>query len=148
MQTKLLFIIFLLLPFMGLGQCIQIDSVYSTAEIKQLENRNVLFGIKAITEEILQDKGYSLCNNGEPVSVNVTYIGVPENTFRIGGFAISNKITEVKVTVSIGQQMFSGSGSYKTQAKTMLLELDNGVPFQQTTLSSALKIALMEALKQ
>jgi hypothetical protein len=67
---------------------------------------------------------------------------------RIGGFAISNKITEVKVTVSIGQQMYSGSGSYKTQAKTMLLELDNGVPFQQTTLSSALKIALIEAFKQ
>ena len=145
MQTRLLFIIFLLLPFIGISQCVQIDSVYSTAEIKQLENRNVLFGIKAITEDLLQEKGYSLCN-GESVTVNVTYIGIPENTFRIGGFAISNKITEVRVTVSIGGNMYSGSGRYKTQAKAMLLELDNGVPFQQTTLSTALKMALSQAL--
>jgi hypothetical protein len=146
MKTKTLFIILLFLPFFGFTQCVKMDSVYSTAEIKQLENRNVLFGIKTITEEILQDRGYNLCD-GEPVTVNVTYIGVPENTFRIGGFAISNKITEVRITISIGCLLYSGQGRYKTQAKTMLLELDNGVPFQQTTLSSAIKMALVEALK-
>ena len=146
MQTKLLSIIFLLLPFIGMSQCVQVDSVYSTAEIKQLENRNVLFGIKAITEDLLQEKGYSLCP-GKSVTVNVSYIGVPENTFRIAGFAISNKITEVKVDILIGTNKLSGSGKYKTQAKSMLLELDNGVPFQQTTLSTALKIAIQEALK-
>lgn len=146
MQTKLLFFILLFMPFIGMSQCVQVDSVYSTAEVKQLENRNVLFGIKAITEDLLQEKGYSLCA-GETVTINVTYIGVPENTFRIGGFAISNKITEVRVTVSIGGNMYAGSGKYKTQAKSMLLELDNGVPFQQTTLSTALKIAIQEALK-
>lgn len=145
MQTKLLFFI-LLLPFIGLGQCVQIDSVYSTTEVKQLENRNVLFGIKAIAEDLLQEKGYSLCK-GESVAINISYIGVPENTFRIGGFAISNKITEVRMVVSIGNKTYSGSGQHKSQAKTMLLELDNGVPFQQTTLSTALKIAIQEALK-
>lgn len=144
-MKKLIFFILSLMPFIGMSQCVQIDSVYSTAEVKQLENRNVLFGIKAITEDLLQEKGYSLCA-GETVTVNVTYIGVPENTFRIGGFAISNKITEVRVTVSIGGNMYSGSGRYKTQAKSMLLELDNGVPFQQTTLSTALKMALSQAL--
>lgn len=146
MQTKFLLLFLIFLPFLGMGQCVQVDSVYSTAEIKQLESRSVIFGIKTMTEEILQEKGYDLCN-GESVNVNVTYIGVPENTFRIAGFAISNKITEVKVTISIGQNLFSGSGKYKTQAKSMLLELDNGVPFQQTTLSSALKMAIIESLK-
>jgi hypothetical protein len=145
MRTKLLFFILLCLPFIGIGQCVQIDSVYSTAEVKQLENRNVLFGIKAITEDLLQEKGYSLCA-GELVTVNVNYIGLPENTFRIGGFAISNKITEIRVTVSIGSNMYSGSGKYKSQAKAMLLELDNGVPFQQTTLSTAIKMALTHAI--
>jgi hypothetical protein len=38
MQTKLLFFI-LLLPFIGFGQCVQIDSVYSTTEVKQFFNR-------------------------------------------------------------------------------------------------------------
>jgi hypothetical protein len=145
MKIRTLFFI-LLLPLVGFGQCVQIDSVYSTAEVKQLENRNVLFGIKTLTEEILQDKGYNLCS-GESVSVNLSYIGVPENTFRIGGFAISNKITEVRITISIGALLYSGQGRYKTQAKTMLLELDNGVPFQQTTLSSAIKMALVDTLK-
>lgn len=144
MRTKLLFFI-LLLPLISIGQCVKVDSVYSTCEIKQLENRNVLFGIKAITEDLLQEKGYSLCA-GELVTINITYIGLPENTFRIGGFAISNKITEVRITVSIGSNMYSGSGKYKSQAKAMLLELDNGVPFQQTTLSTAIKMALTHAI--
>ena len=146
MRIKL-FLFLLFLPFFGFTQCVQIDSVYSTAEIKQVENRDVLFGIKIITEDLLQDKGYSLCP-GESVTINLSYIGVPENTFRIAGFAISNKITEVRVTMSIGSSMYSGSGQYKTQAKAMLLELENGVPFQQTTLSSAIKIALQESLKK
>ena len=100
MQTKFLLLFLIFLPFLGMGQCVQVDSVYSTAEIKQLESRGVIFGIKTMTEEILQEKGYDLCN-GESVNVNVTYIGVPENTFRIAGFAISNKITEVKVTIPV-----------------------------------------------
>ena len=57
-MKKLIFFILLFIPFIGISQCVQIDSVYSTAEIKQLENRNVLFGIKAITEDLLQEKGY------------------------------------------------------------------------------------------
>jgi hypothetical protein len=146
MPIKLLLFILLLIPIISFSQCIQIDSVYSTAEIKQLENRNILFGIKAITEDILQDRGYTLCA-GKTATVNISYIGIPENTFRIGGFAISNKITEVHVIISIENHAYFGSGQYKSQAKTMLLELDNGVPFQQTTLSTALKIAIQNALK-
>jgi hypothetical protein len=111
-----------------------------------MENRNVLFGIKAITEDLLQTKGYDICDSGNTVTVNITYIGVPVNTFRIAGYAISNKITEVRIIVAIGNQLYEGVGKWKSQAKIMLIELDNGVPFQQTTLSSAIKIALTQAL--
>lgn len=146
MQTKFLFLILMFLPLFGLSQCVQVDSVYTTAEVKELENRNTLFGVKTITEEILQETGYSLCQ-GESVTINLTYIGLPENTFRIGGFAINNKITEVRVTISIGGNLYSGSGSFKTQAKAMLLELESGIPFKQTTLSIAIKMAIYDALK-
>jgi hypothetical protein len=147
MQIKLLFFI-LLLPLISFGQCVKVDSVYSTCEIKQMENRNVLFGIKAITEDLLQTKGYDICDTGNIVTVNITYIGVPVNTFRIAGYAISNKITEVRITVAIGNQLYEGAGKWKSQAKIMMIELDNGVPFQQTTLSSAIKIALTQALSE
>lgn len=145
-MKKLLFIIALLLPTIGFSQCVKVDSVYSTCEIKQMENRNVLFGIKAITEDLLQTKGYDICDSGNAVTVNIAYIGVPVNTFRIAGYAISNKITEVRIIVAIGSQLYEGVGKWKSQAKIMLIELDNGVPFQQTTLSSAIKIALTQAL--
>ena len=144
MKTLLFFI--LLLPLISFGQCVKVDSVYSTCEIKQMESRNVLFGIKAITEDLLQNKGYDICESGSIVTVNITYIGVPVNTFRIAGYAISNKITEVHITVAIGNQLYEGTGKWKSQAKIMLIELDNGVPFQQTTLSSAIKLALTEAI--
>ena len=95
----------------------------------------------------LKNKGYDLCVTGLPVTVNITYIDVPENTFKIGGFALSNKITEVRVVVAVGKELYQGAGEYKSTASTMVLELDNGVPFQQTTLSSALKIVLKNAFK-
>ena len=145
-MKKLLYLL-LLLPIFGFGQCVHVDSVYSTSEVKQMESRNVLFGVKQITEDLLQNKGYDLCITGLPVTVNITYIGVPENTFKIGGFALSNKITEVRVVVAVGKELYQGAGEYKSTASTMVLELDNGVPFQQTTLSSALKIALKNAFK-
>jgi hypothetical protein len=144
MKTLLFFILFL--PLISFGQCVKVDSVYSTCEIKQMENRNVLFGIKTITEDLLQTKGYDICDAGNIVTVNITYIGVPVNTFRIAGYAISNKITEVRITVAIGNQLYEGIGKWKSQAKIMLVELENGVPFQQTTLSSAIKIALTQAI--
>ena len=62
-MKKFLFIILFTLPLLSMGQCVSVDSVYTTADVKQIEDRNVLFGVKQITEDILQDKGYDLCKN-------------------------------------------------------------------------------------
>ena len=64
-MKKLLFLL-LFLPLLSLGQCVRVDSVYSISEVKQMENRNVLFGVKQITEDLLQNKGYDLCVTGLP----------------------------------------------------------------------------------
>ena len=146
-MKKILLLTLFALPLFSMGQCVSVDSVYTTADVKQIEDRNILFGVKQITEDILQDKGYDLCK-GKSVTVNISYIGIPENAFRIAGFAINNKITEVKTIVSIDGVEHVGVGEHKSTANAMLLELNDGVPFQQTTLSSAIKIALVNALKQ
>ena len=72
---------------------------------------------------------------------------MPENTFRIAGFALQNKITEIKVNVIIDGQTKEGIGTYKTSTNAMMLEINEEVPFKQTVLSNAIKLSLIDALK-
>jgi hypothetical protein len=145
-MKKILILILFTLPLISKGQCVSVDSVYTTCDVKQIEDRNILFGVKQITEDILQDAGYSLCK-GSSANVNISYLGIPENAFRIAGFAINTKITEIKVIVTIDGKEHVGLGQYKSTANAMMLELNDGVPFQQSTLSSALKISIADAIK-
>ena len=148
MTIKSLLFGLLLLPALSFGQCIHIDSVYNKTELKSIENRNVLFGIKQITEDLLQEKGYDICpNQGSNVNIEIISIGLPENTFRIAGFALQNKITEIKVNVIIDGQTKEGIGIYKTSTNAMMLEINEEVPFKQTVLSNAIKLSLIDALK-
>ena len=148
MTIKSLLFGLLLLPALSFGQCIHIDSVYNKTELKSIENRNVLFGIKQITEDLLQEKGYDICpTQGSNVNIEIISIGLPENTFRIAGFALQNKITEIKVNVIIDGQTKEGIGTYKTSTNAMMLEINEEVPFKQTVLSNAIKLSLIDALK-
>jgi len=148
MTIKSLLFGLLLLPIFSFGQCIHIDSVYNKTELKSIENRNVLFGVKQITEDLLQEKGYDICpNQGLNVNIEIVYIGLPENTLRIAGFALQNKITEIKVNIIIDKQVKEGTGTYKTSTNAMMLEINEDVPFKQTVLSNAIKLALIDALK-
>jgi uncharacterized lipoprotein YajG len=148
MTIKSLLFGLLLLPALSFGQCIHIDSVYNKTELKSIENRNILFGIKQITEDLLQEKGYDICpNQGSNVNIEIISIGLPENTFRIAGFALQNKITEIKVNVIIDGQTKEGVGTYKTSTNAMMLEINEEVPFKQTVLSNAIKLSLIDALK-
>jgi len=147
MTIKSLLFGLLFLPLFSFGQCVKVDSVYNKTEMKSIENRSVLFGIKQITEDLLQDKGFDICQDGSPIFVEITYIGLPENTFRIAGFAIQNKITEIRVKVINGIRIMEGVGTYKTSTNAMMLEINEEVPFKQTVLSNAIKLALVDALK-
>ena len=146
MKTKLLFLLFLL-PMLSLGQCVMVDSVTNKSGFEVIENRYVIFGVKQLTEELLQDKGYDICKEGSKVFVEITYLGLPENTFRLGGFALQNKVTEIKVNVLIAGAIKEGVGSYKTSVNAMMLEIQEEVPFKQSVLSNAIKLALIDALK-
>ena len=57
-MKKLLFLLFLLptLAFSQSEACVKVDSVYSTAKLRELGNRDIRFGIKQIAEDMLSNK--------------------------------------------------------------------------------------------
>jgi len=77
-------------------QCIYVDSVYNTAKLRELGNRDIRFGIRQIVEEELSEK-YCLSESGDDIDVEVYYFGLPKTTIRIVGVEKTNTITQVGV---------------------------------------------------
>jgi hypothetical protein len=145
-MKKLLFLL-LLLPTMSFAQnCIKIDSVWCNKKVKQISTRNVLFGIKQVAEEILSEK-YNLCDsNAISVKIEVTRIGMPSSTFKIGGVGEATQITQVYIKLYFGDKIIDGLGESETRAGFVLIELTDGkVPFNNTTIGTAIKKAILNA---
>jgi len=145
-MKKLLFLL-LLLPTMSFAQnCIKIDSVWCSKKVKQISTRNVLFGIKQVAEEILSEK-YNLCDsNATSVKIEVTRIGMPSSTFKIGGVGEATQITQVYIKLYFGDKIIDGLGESETRAGFVLIELTDGkVPFNNTTIGTAIKKAILNA---
>jgi hypothetical protein len=145
-MKKILFLL-LLLPTMSFAQsCIKIDSVWCNKKVKQISTRNVLFGIKQVAEEILSEK-YNLCDsNATSVKIEVTRIGMPSSTFKIGGVGEATQITQVYIKFYFGDKIIDGLGESETRAGFVLIELTDGkVPFNNTTIGTAIKKAILNA---
>ena len=145
-MKKLLFLL-VFLPTISLAQnCIKIDSVWCNKKVKQISTRNVLFGIKQVAEEILFEK-YNLCDsNATPVKIEVTRIGMPSSTFKIGGVGEATQITQVYIKLYFGDKIIDGLGESETRAGFVLIELTDGkVPFNNTTIGTAIKKAILNA---
>lgn len=127
-------------------QCIKVDSVWCNKKVKQISTRNVLFGIKQVTEEILSEK-YNLCDsNATSVKVEVTRIGMPSSTFKIGGVGEATQTTQVYIKLYFGDKVIEGIGESETRAGFVLIELTDGkVPFNNTTIGTAIKKAILNA---
>ena len=145
-MKKLLFLL-VFLPTISLAQnCIKIDSVWCNKKVKQISTRNVLFGIKQVAEEILSEK-YNLCDsNATSVKIEVTRIGMPSSTFKIGGVGETTQITQVYIKLYFGDKIIDGLGESETRAGFVLIELTDGkVPFNNTTIGTAIKKAILNA---
>ena len=68
--------LFLFIPFITVGQtvsingnsskvndCYRIDTVYVSAKVKQLKTKDVIFGIKQISEEVISDRKSTRLNS-------------------------------------------------------------------------------------
>lgn len=126
--------------------CVKVDSVFSTAKLRELGNRDIRFGIKQIAEDMLSNK-YCLSNKGEDLDVEVFYFGIPKTTIRIVGVEKTNQVTQVGVRIYFRGQKFEGYGESETEVRAVMIELVDGkVPFSKMTVSNALKKAIEECI--
>jgi hypothetical protein len=146
---KKLLLLLLLMPIMAFSQtevCVKVDSVYSTAKLRELGNRDIRFGIKQIAEDMLSNK-YCLSDKGEDLDIEVFYFGIPKTTIRIVGVEKTNQVTQVGVRIYYRGQKFEGYGESETEVRAVMIELVDGkVPFSKMTVSNALKKAIEECI--
>lgn len=128
--------------------CLSVDSVYSTAKFKDLGKRDIRFGIKQMTEDMLSEK-YCISESGVPVHVEVFFFGLPKTTIRIVGVEKTNQITQVGVRLHYDGKKYEAYGESDTEIRTVMLEVVEGsIPFQKMTVSSALKKAIEQCVSQ
>lgn len=145
-MKNILFLI-AIIPSILFGQnCLTVDSVYSTAKFKDLGKRDIRFGIKQMTEDMLSEK-YCISNSGKDVDVEVFFFGLPKTTVRIIGVEKTNQITQVGVRIYYDGNQYEAYGESDTEIRTVMLEVVEGsIPFQKMTVSSALKKAIEQCI--
>ena len=146
---KNLLLTLLLLPLLSISQnCFKVDSVYSTCKAKELNKRDIRFGIKQIAEDELSNSK-CLSDSGEPIKIEVFYFGTPKTTIRIFGVEKTNVMTQVGVRFYYKGQKIEGIGESEVEIRAVMIELIEGsLPFSQTTISSAIKKAIIECISK
>ena len=146
---KVLIFALLFLPLTLLAQdCVYVNQVTVNKKFKELNSRNIKFGIKQIAEEILSEK-HCLADSSNAVNVEVYSIGAPKTTIRIIGASSISQVTQVNLKVTYKGVIYEGLGEAQTDVRSMFIELENNeVPFNNTTISTALKRALQNAIQQ
>ena len=140
MKNLILLFGMLLLGNISIGQqCIHVDSIYNTAKLRELGNRDIRFGIKQIVEEELSEK-YCLSDEGDDMDVEVYYFGLPKTTIRVVGVERTNTITQVGVKIYYKGNCYQGIGESDTEIRAIMIEVQEGsIPFEKMTVSTALK---------
>ena len=127
-------------------QCVYVDSVYNTAKLKEMGNRDIRFGTRQIVEEELSEK-FCLSDDGKDIDVEVFYFGLPKTTIRVVGFEKTEAMTQVGVRLYYDGKCYEGIGESSTEVRVMMIEVKEGMmPFEKMTVSSALKKAIHEAI--
>jgi hypothetical protein len=129
-------------------ECVKVDSVYSTAKLRELGNKDIRFGIKQIAEDVLSEK-YCLSEKGDVIDIEVYYFGIPKKSLRIAGVEKTNQITQVGVRLYYKNLQYEGLGESDTEVRAVMIELVDGqVPFSKMTVSNALKKAIIDAINK
>jgi hypothetical protein len=128
--------------------CVTVDSVYSTCKAKEINRRDIRFGLKQITEDELSNK-YCLSEEGSDVDLEVYYFGTPKTTIRVLGVEKTDMKTQVGIKMYYNGQTYQGIGESEVEVRAVMIELVEGsLPFNQTVLSSAIKKAIIECVSK
>jgi hypothetical protein len=149
MKKLILIATLFIFPILSNAQsCVKIDTVYSTAKVRELGNRNICFGIKQIAEEELSNK-FCLSPSGKSIKIEVFYFGIPKKSLRIAGFEKDDQITQVGIKFYYDGKVIMGIGESETEVRATMIELTDGsIPFSKTTVSSAIKKAIIECISK
>jgi len=142
-----------------LGLMISVSSVFSQKcySVKHIENKGTIeginpkrftLGVKQITEELLSQK-YSICEDGDSVSVVIESIEAPTTGISIGPFEKKRKVTIVTIKNGVNGKEYEGSGESKIDIQSTFIELqDENIPFEKSSFSAGLKKALDNAISK
>ena len=146
-MKNLLLLLFVLLGLNVIAQdCVYVDSVYNTAKLKEMGNRDIRFGIKQIVEDEVSEK-FCLSEDGKDIDVEVFYFGLPKTTIRVIGIEKTETKTQVGVRLYYDGKCYEGVGESETEIRAIMIEVKEGMlPFEKMTVSSALKKAIHEAV--
>lgn len=148
-MRKFLSLLITILPIMTIAQtCVTVDSVYSTCKAKEINRRDIRFGLKQIAEDELSNK-YCLSEEGSDVDLEVYYFGTPKTTIRVLGVEKTDMKTQVGIKMYYNGQTYQGIGESEVEVRAVMIELVEGsLPFNQTVLSSAIKKAIIECVSK
>lgn len=140
-------ILLLLFPlFMFSQECYTVKEVTSSAQIEEMNQKRITFGIKQMAEELISEN-YNICQEGTPVIIDVYSIEAPSKGMSLGPFSKKKKQTIVKLKILLGNKELYGEGLAEISTQSMFLDLnDENLPFNKTSFSSSIKKALESAL--
>jgi hypothetical protein len=144
----------LLIPVMFLASltyaqnCYSVKHIESRANIEGISPKRFTLGVKQITEEVISEK-YSICEDGDSVSVIVLSIEAPTTGIAIGPFEMKRKVTIVTTKIIINNKEYIGVGEGKVDVKSTFIELqDENLPFEKSSFSAALKKSLIDSVNK
>ena len=127
--------------------CYVVSLVLAMFSIPGVDSDRVQLGTRPIVEQLLQDNGYALCDDGSGVEVRILEVKSPTKGIQIGPFKIKQKKTIVVTEITIDGEKYYGEGVAKTSARSTITQLkDENLPLNETAFSVALKESLVDAL--
>ena len=121
------------------------------SSIKEIDGRDIMFGVKETIEEILSSEGYnpvSDTSEGMDVWVGIDSIYSPQQMLNIVGLKWLRKDYIVETSICIGEGCYEGVGERRTFVFAAFLDVENNeVPLNRKAFSKALEASLRETAK-
>ena len=128
--------------------CYKVTEIKSLVDAPEMKTERVVLGIKQIVEECLSEE-FDLCENGKPITVEITSIEAPTVGVSIGPFMKKSKETTVTIKITKDGDDYVGEGNATTSVSATFIDLnDENLPFNKTSFAGALKRSIENAVSK